>query len=131
MHSPHVLSLRQVLSLRGDKTCRKVHSLHVLRHSFASGTIICLSLPSLCVCVCVCARARLFVYARAQVCLRARTCLCVCVCVCVLMCVCPWQRARARECVVVYCVVFITSASISAKLKFCIALSRLRGYCCP
>ena len=26
----HVLSMQHVLSLRGDKTCRKVHSLHVL-----------------------------------------------------------------------------------------------------
>ena len=106
-------------------------------HSFASNT--CLSFPRcvcvcvLLVCLCVCARSRVYVFvcARAHVCLcaRARACVCVCVCVrvrvrvCVLMCICPWQRARARLCVVVYCVVFIIPASISARLKFCIALS--------
>ena len=41
----------------------------------------------------------------------------------VLVCICPWQRARAHVYVVVYCVVFIIPASISPKLKFCIALS--------
>ena len=111
-------------------------------HSFASNTITCLFLSllcvSVCVCVCVCLRAYsrvcvsvctcvcVFVSACAHVC-----CVCVCMCVCVLMCICPWQRVPARVCVVVYCVVFIISTSISPKLKFCIALSRLRGYCCP
>ena len=98
MHCLHVLSLRYVLSLRSDKTCRKIHSLHVLsplRQQHYS-----LSSPSFHVCVCV------------------------------FMCICPWQPARARECVVVYCVVFYYPTSISAKQKICIALSRLRGYCC-
>ena len=100
-------------------------------HSFASSTIIYLSLPS-------CAHP---VCARAQVCLRARARVCVCVggwmggwvCVCVRVCWCAFVRdsARARLCVVVYCVVFIIPVSISAKLKFVIALSRPRGYCCP
>ena len=67
--------------------------------------------------------------ARVFLCVPARTCVCVnmcvfCVCVCVCVCGCAFVRstARARLCVVVYCVVFIIPASISAKLKFCIAL---------
>ena len=60
---------------RGVKTCRKVHSLHVL--SFLRQQHYNLSLLSLvvCVCVCVCARAR----ARAQVFAHTRMCVCVCV----------------------------------------------------
>ena len=73
--------------------------------------------------------------ASVRACVRACVCACVCVCVCVRVCVraCAFVRgsAHARMCVVVYYVVFIIPASISAKLKFCIALSRLRGYCCP
>ena len=78
-------------------------------HSFASSTITCLFLSSLCVLflllfVCLCARAHVcvFVCARAQVCLRARAH----VCVCVLMCVCPWQRACPRVCCCVLCCVY-------------------------
>ena len=41
------------LSRRGDKSCRKVHSLHVLS-PLHPNTIIFL-LPSMCVCVCACA----------------------------------------------------------------------------
>ena len=88
------------------------------RHPFASKTIICLSLPLMWVCVCVCARF----CARSHVCARTHTCVCV-------MCICPWQLARNREC---YGVLrFIIHASVSAKLKFSIGFSRLRGYCCP
>ena len=66
--------------------------------------------PAMCVmpvCVCVCAR----------VCVSQ--CFCVCVCACAV---------RAPASCVLLCIVFIIPASISAKLKFCIALSRLRGY---
>ena len=88
MHCLHVLSLRHVFSLRGDKTCRKVHSLHVL--SLLRQQHYNLSFPSLvvcvCVCVCVCARA----HARARVCVcvcpRARVCMCG---ECVWKCICP------------------------------------------
>ena len=93
-------------------------------HSFASKTITCLFLSSLSVCVCLCVPVCMCVCAHE--CVR----MCVCVCVCVCVCICSWQHARAHVCVVVYCVVFIIPASISPKLKFCIALSRLRGYCC-
>ena len=55
MHCLHVLSLRQVLSLHGDKTCRKVHSLHVL--SLLPQQHYNLSFPSLVVSVCARARA--------------------------------------------------------------------------
>ena len=48
-------------------------------------------------------------------------CVCVCVWVCVCVCICPWQRPR------VCCLAFIIPAPISAKLKFCIASSRLRA----
>ena len=89
-HSLHVLSLRL-----GDKTCRKVHSLHIL--SLLRQQHYNLSFPFLIVCVCVCARA------------RAHECVCVC--------------PRAPTCVLF--IVFITPASISPKLKFCIALSIL------
>ena len=103
MHCLHILSLWHVLSLGGDKTCWKVHSLHVL-------SPLCqqhynLSFPSLIVCACVC--------------------------VCVLM-VHLSIAPHAPACVLL-CLVFIIPASISTKLKFCIALCiyRLWGYCCP
>ena len=52
--------------------------------------------------------------------------------VCVCVCVCAFVRGSARPpACKLLCIVFIIPASISAKLKFCIALSRLRGYCCP
>ena len=98
------LPARFVTAARGDKMCRKVHSLHVL--SLLRQQHYNLSFPSLivCVCLCVCVRARTcpFVCARAQVCLRARAH----VCVCVLMCVCPWQRACPRVCCCVLCCVY-------------------------
>ena len=83
---PLLLSLWHILSLRGDKMCRKVHSLHVL-------SLLCqqhynLPFPFLVVCVCTLTWMRL--------CARARTH--VCVYMCVLMCICPWQRVRAHVC---------------------------------
>ena len=55
MHYLHVLSLRHVLSPRGDKSCRKVHLLHDLsplrqQHYHLS----LLFLWCVCVCECVC-----------------------------------------------------------------------------
>ena len=70
MHCPHVLSLRQVLSLASVVTklrARPLGPLHVFTPSPATLLIICLSLPLLCVCVCVCA--------------HARTCMCLSQCV--------------------------------------------------
>ena len=97
-------------------------------HSFASNTIICLfPIPRcVCVCVCVCERAHVScVYPRgAGVCAHARARARVCVCACVR------GSAHAPACVLL-CIVFIIPASISAKLKFCIASSRLRSYRCP
>ena len=97
-------------------------------HSFASSTIICLSLLSCCLCVCVCARARacarvcLCVSAHVCLCARARArvfvCMCVCVCVsaCVRVCVCVCvcvdvhlsvaARARPPVCCCVLCCVY-------------------------
>ena len=117
----HVLSLRHVLSLHGDETCRKGHSLHGLsllrQHHYN------LSFPrffffffGVCVCVCVCARVRARAHVYVFVCARAHTC--VCVCVDVHLSVAP----RAPACVLL-CVVFIIPASVSARLKFCIARS--------
>ena len=108
----------------GDKTCWKVHSLHVL-------SPLCqqhynLSFPSL-VCVCVSVRA----CACMCLCVRARTCACEHTCVCVCVDVHLSKELRASTCVLL-CIVFIIPASVSAKLKFCIALCiyRLRGYSC-
>ena len=50
----------------------------------------------------------------------ARTCACAHVCVCVCVDVHLSVAPRAPACV--FCIVFIFPASISAKLKFCIAL---------
>ena len=80
------LPARFVTAARGDKMCRKVHSLHVL--SLLRQQHYNLSFPSLvvcvhvCVCVCLCAHAHVSVCARTQVCLCARAHACVCVCVC-------------------------------------------------
>ena len=66
MHCLHVLSLRYVLSLRSDKTCRKIHSLHVLsplRQQHYS-----LSSPSFHVCVCVHVHLSVAAGARPRVC---------------------------------------------------------------
>ena len=90
-------------------------------HSFASNTVTCLFLsPQLCVCVrvcvcvcvCVCARARALTCA--CLCVPARTCMCVCLDVHLSV------AARALACVWLR-IVFIIPASISPKLKFCIA----------
>ena len=81
-------------------------------HAFASNTIICLSLLWLCVCV----RTRAFV------CVFPRTRVCVDVHLSVA------ARARPRMLCIVLC---LLSPPQSALDKFCIALSRLRGYCCP
>ena len=117
--------LRHDLSLRGDKTCQKVHSLHVLSLLLQQHYI--LSFPSVvvCVCVCVCARARERARERVYVCphymvaKRAERstrctfchsfpsntiiclsllslCVCVCVCVCVCLCVCVCVSVYAR-----------------------------------
>ena len=102
--------------------CPSVHLLHVL--SLLRQQHCNLSFPFLLVC-CVCPRARVFARMRAP----ARVCVCVCMCVCVCVGVHLFVAARARP--RLYCLVFIIPASVSAKLKFCIALSRLRGYCCP
>ena len=61
------------------------------------------------------------------VCSRARARVRACVFVDVHLSVAP----RAPACVL--CIVFIIPTSVSAKLKFCIALCiyGLRGYCCP
>ena len=64
-------------------------------HPFASNTKFGLSLPSMCVCVC------------------AHVCVCVCVFWCAFVC--------GSACVL-WCIVFYYPASISAELKFCIAL---------
>ena len=104
MRCLHVLSLRHILSLDGDKTCRNVHSQHVLSPLRQQHyNLVFTSLDILCLCVCV--RAHVcccfFVFARARVCgARAH------VCACVLMSIYPWQRARALACVVVYCVYY-------------------------
>ena len=89
-------------------SCRKGHSLHVL--SLLRQQHCNLSFP------CACVRA----------CVRA----CVCVCVCVVH-----YFVRGSACApanVLWCIVlcFIITASISVKLKFCFAFSRLRSYCC-
>ena len=91
IHCLHILSLWHILSLHGDKTCRKVHLLHDL--SPLHQQHYNLSFPSLNVCVCMCVRACVFV----PVCL----CVCVCVCWCAFVC----GSACACRCVVVYCVV--------------------------
>ena len=119
----HVTCCHYVVTKHAERSTRCTFC-----HSFASNTVTCLFLSSLCVCVCVCACTLTCVslcvcHVRMCVCTHARTCTCVCV----LMCICLWQRARPC----MYCLEFIIPASISAKLKFCIALSRLRGYCCP
>ena len=88
MHSLHVLSLRHVLSVRGDKTCRKVHSLHVLSHLRQQHYNLSFPFLIVCVCVFVCARARALMFFWVCVCPRAR----VCVCVCVRACVCAIRR---------------------------------------
>ena len=104
MHCLHVLPLRYVLSLRGDKTCRKVHSLHVLS-PFASNTRICPSLPLVCafVCVCVCVFVCVHAYAYAR--MRARVCVCVCVDVHLSVA----ARARPRVCCGVLCCVLLSA----------------------
>ena len=60
------------------------------------------------------------------VCALAHTCACMCECVCV-------DVHLSMTAFVVWCIVLcsIIPTSISAKLKFGIALSRLQGYCCP
>ena len=81
-------------------------------HSIASNTITCLFLSLLC----VCARSRECVFVH----MSAHTRVCVYVCVDVHLSV----AACACPCVLLW-IVFIIPASISPKLKFCIALSRL------
>ena len=127
MHCLHVLSLRRVLSLRGDKTCRKVHSLHglsPLRQQHYN--LICLSLSSMCVCVCVaCVRV------------RARVCTCVSASACVptRMCMCARAVAGAgvRACVVavssLFFIEFIELAlSVTCNLTISIAFP-CAGFC--
>ena len=107
MHYLHVLSLWHVLSLCGDKTCQKVHSLHIL--SFLCQKHSNLSFPSLILCVCVCAhaRARICVWVCLRACVLACTCVLVCthmhMCVCWCAVVCKKETARSHVCVVVYC----------------------------
>ena len=101
MHCLHILSLCHILSLHGDKTCRKVHLLHDL--SPLHQQLYNLSFPSLDMCVCMC----VFVP------------VCLCACVCVLMCICLWQCVCLQVCCGVLC--FIIPASVSAQLKFWIA----------
>ena len=128
----HVLSPPWAWTARpcGDKTCWKVHPLHVLSpcmfcyhvgmeknvvikcaegstrckfcHPFVSTTVVCLS-SSLVVCVCV----RIYMY----------FCVCACVRSCVRACL------LCRTCSII-------PASFSVKLIFCIALSRPQGSCC-
>ena len=116
----NVLSLRHFLSLCGNITCWKVHSLHVL--SFLHQKHCNLSFPSLVarVCVCICTLACVWLCVCPRACVlartRARTCVCVCVCarahVClrahartrVCLCWCAFVHSTARSCV---CVVFI------------------------
>ena len=102
----HVLSLQHVLSLHGDKTCWKVHSLHIL--SLLRQQNYNLSFPFLVECVC------LFVCARVHVCLRARVRAHVCVCVCV--CVCAFVRGSMRVpmCVLLCIVLCLLSLHQSA-----------------
>ena len=56
-------------------------------------------------------------------------CVCPCAHACMRVCVCVDMRLSMTACVV-WCIVLrsIIPTSISDKLKFCIALSRLRGY---
>ena len=75
MHCLHVLSPR------GDRSCRKVHSLHDLSALRQYHCTLSFLFPR-CVCVCVCMRA----------------CTSVCVCACMRLCVCVCVRARAYMC---------------------------------
>ena len=116
----HVLSLWHILSLRWQNVSNLMHSVmlhHYMVTKRAERSTRCIlsplqqqhynlifPLPLMCVCVCVCVCWYKFVCGSAKV------------SVCVL-----W-------CTVFY---FIIPTSISAKLKFCIALNRLWGDCCP
>ena len=124
-----VLSLRHVLSPRVHKTCRKVHSLHVLSPLHQQHYNLSFLFPRCVpVCVCVCARAR------ARACVRACVCMCVCVCVCVCVlcaCVCVCVPARARVCARAHvCVCVCVCACVCVCVSMCICpwqRARARG----
>ena len=87
---PHVFLcfFAHVVTKRAERSTRCTFC-----HSFASNTITCLFLSSLCVCVCVRARAHSHV--------------CVCVCVCVCSCAFVRGSARAPVCVLLCIVLYL------------------------
>ena len=128
MHCLHVLSLRHILLLRGDKTYRKVHSLHILS-LLRQQHMICLSFPSLVlgvcvrrahVSVCVCPRAGVCAHACVCVCVRARPCGCVPVRVCAFV----RGSARAPACVLL-CIVLCLLSPPQAALNWNSVLLRV------
>ena len=97
-------TFRHVLSPRSDKTCRKVHSLHVFsllrqqRYNLSfSFLVVCVCVRAL-TCVCLCLRA------------RARAHVCVCVCRCAYF----RGSARAATCVLLCIVLCLLSPPQSA-----------------
>ena len=120
--SRHGLSLRQDLSLRWQNVSNLMHRLHVLslRHVLLlRGDKTCRKVHSL----------HVLSLLRQQHYNLSFPSLVVCVCVCVCRC----AFVRSTPACVLLCIVFIIPVSISARLKFCIAVCiyRLRGYCCP